>query len=89
MRMTWAHTSCTRRLSRRLISRTVGEDSRYNEISITEKGREIVEHSREHFMNVDCATFNGISEEELESFSKCLDKIQNNLNEFLESEGKK
>ena len=69
-----------------LISRTVREDSRYNEISITEKGREIVERSRAHFMAVDEKTFSGFSDEELELFSNCIDKMQNNLKAILEKE---
>ncbi|MBE6645961.1 MAG: MarR family transcriptional regulator [Ruminococcaceae bacterium] len=69
-----------------LISRTVGADNRYNEISITEKGREIIERSRAHFIEVDKKTFSGFSDEELEVFSKCIDKMQNNLKAILEEE---
>ena len=69
-----------------LISRQVGKDERYNEISITEKGREIIEMSKEHFMKVDEQTFSGFTDDEFEIFSKCIDKMQSNLKVILEKE---
>lgn len=66
-----------------LILRKVGADSRYNEIEITEKGKEIVERSKTHFAMVDAETFQGLSEEELEIFEKCLDKMHSNLTSYL------
>ena len=66
-----------------LISRKTGADSRYNEIEITEKGKEVVERSKSHFAMVDSAAFNGIDENELIVFEKCLDKMYSNLSAFL------
>ena len=66
-----------------LVKRSVGSDSRYNEIVITERGKEIVELSKSHFFGVDERTFDGISDVELEIFEKCLDKIHINLSEML------
>lgn len=66
-----------------LISRKTGADSRYNEIEITEKGKEIVERSKNHFATVDSKAFEGIDEHELLAFEKCLDKIYSNLSAFL------
>jgi DNA-binding MarR family transcriptional regulator len=71
-----------------LIIRSVGKDSRYNEISVTELGREIVERSRSHFSNVDSKTFEGISEDELKVFEHCLDIMSENLKKITEKEGK-
>lgn len=66
-----------------LISRKTGADSRYNEIEITEKGKEIVERSKSHFATVDSKVFLGIDEDELVVFEKCLDKMYANLSAFL------
>ena len=66
-----------------LISRKTGADSRYNEIEITEKGKEIVERSKNHFAKVDREAFQGIDESELLVFEKCLDKMYSNLSAFL------
>ena len=66
-----------------LISRKTGADSRYNEIEITEKGKEIVERSKNHFAKVDREAFYGIDESELLVFEKCLDKMYSNLISLL------
>ena len=62
-----------------LITRISGKDNRYNEISITEKGTEIVEKSREYFAEIDRQTLSGLSEEQLSSLSVCMDMIYSNL----------
>lgn len=72
-----------------LISRTTGADSRFNEISITEKGKDIISLSREHFARVDAAAIDGIDDDELEAFYNCLTKIHNNLEKFLEKKDNK
>ncbi|MBQ3017268.1 MAG: MarR family transcriptional regulator [Clostridia bacterium] len=71
-----------------LIARTTGKDNRYNEISITEKGREIVEKSREYFTVIDRKTLAGLTQEELSCLSVCFEKIQNNLKELTKKEEK-
>lgn len=71
-----------------LIERKAGSDSRYNETLITEKGKDIVSRSRDHFSEVDKAAFSGIEDAELEVFEKCIDKICSNLNEYLGKEKK-
>ena len=67
-----------------LVKKTAGCDNRYNEISITEKGREIVEHSREHFARVDAAVFDGFSDGELEVLSGYLERMKANLQNLLD-----
>lgn len=69
-----------------LISRRSGADGRFNEISITEKGRSIIEHSKAHFSEIDNKAFDDFTEAEIEQFEKYLDKIQNNLKSILEKE---
>ncbi len=71
-----------------LILRTAGKDNRYNEISITEKGREIVEKSREYFTVIDRKTLAGLTDDELSCLSRCFEKIQNNLKELTKKEEK-
>ncbi len=61
------------------IERKLGSDNRNNEITITEKGRETVERTRELFSAVDETLFVGFSDGEIEDFSKYLDRIIVNL----------
>ena len=64
------------------ITRTLGKDSRFNEIEITEKGRALVKLTRETFMETDRSLFKGFTEEELKLYISCLDKIQKNIVDF-------
>lgn len=61
-------------------------DSRYNEIKITEKGREIVNTSERFFGEIDAAMVKGIDDEMLDNFVKCLEIMQYNLRELCGSE---
>ncbi len=67
-----------------LILRTAGKDNRFNEISITDKGREIVQLTKKHFTNVDSYAFEGISDEDIGVFVSCLSRVRANLEKFLE-----
>ena len=58
------------------------EDSRNNIITITDKGRAVLEDTHQRFDAVDRTMFEGVSEAELESFTALLDKIQTNLQNF-------
>ena len=71
-----------------LITRTAGKDNRYNEISITDHGKDIVEKSRRYFTEIDKETFNGMTDEEINCFSMCLEKIQCNLKKLISKEEK-
>jgi DNA-binding MarR family transcriptional regulator len=61
------------------VSKTLGRDSRYNEIEITEKGRELVKLTRETFSRTDKSLFSGFTDDELKFYIECLDKIQKNI----------
>ena len=61
------------------IKRTLGKDSRFYEIEITERGRELVALTRALFSETDSIMFEGFSEEELEEFSSYLERIQRNI----------
>ena len=48
----------------------------------------MLSQSREIFHEIDSATYNGISEEDLEIFKRCLEKMQENLSAMPELDGK-
>lgn len=55
------------------------EDSRVNNITVTEKGRALTEESRRVFFEIDKAMFADIDKNTLESFISCFEKMQDNL----------
>lgn len=62
------------------IERVRGEnDSRCNEVCLTEKGRAVIDESEKRFLTVDGKMCEGISESELAVFVSCLEKMQANL----------
>lgn len=61
------------------IERTLGQDTRYNEIKITEKGRELLDRTHELFLRVDSAMLEGFSDEELDSYIAYLERMQKNI----------
>jgi DNA-binding MarR family transcriptional regulator len=66
------------------VERTLGHDNRYNELRITEKGRELVKRTRRLFCEVDAAMFDGFTDEELDTYISCLEKLQTNIKEQYE-----
>lgn len=58
------------------------EDSRYKEISLTEKGEEAVQKTHRMFASADLALFSDFTREELETFLVCLEKMKNTLREL-------
>ena len=65
------------------IERSLGRDNRFNEITITEKGRGLVKLSREIFSSTDKSLFDGFTEEELDTYISCLMKLQDNIKNHL------
>ena len=61
------------------VERTLGQDTRYNELKITEKGRAMVDKTRELFSAADTAMFDGFTDEELDTYISCLEKLQSNM----------
>ena len=61
------------------IERTLGQDTRYNEIKITEKGRELLDRTHELFLRVDSAMLEGFSNEELDAYIAFLERMQKNI----------
>ena len=61
------------------IKRVHGNDNRYNTVEITDEGKKVVEETRTLFSEIDNAMFSDFTEEELETYIKALEKIQNNI----------
>ena len=68
------------------ITRSLGNDNRFNEIEITELGRKTVEVYKEMFNSTDMSLFEGFSPEELDVYINCLVKLSNNLKRSIEHE---
>ena len=61
------------------IERTLGQDTRYNEIKITEKGVKLVETTRRMFAEADASMFDGFTDDEMDAYIASLEKIYGNL----------
>lgn len=66
------------------VERKLGHDNRYNELRITDKGRELVKMTRRLFCEVDSSMFDGFSDEELDIYISCLEKLQGNIRKQCE-----
>ena len=66
------------------IERSLGQDVRYNELRITEKGRDLVELTRGVFTKTDRSLFDGFTDEELNLYISCLEKLQENIRRQFE-----
>ena len=66
------------------IERTLGHDNRFNEICITDKGRELVMKTRRLFCETDASMFDGFSDDELNTYISCLEKLQANIGKQCE-----
>lgn len=67
------------------IERTLGHDTRYNELHITEKGKALVKKTRELFSKTDRSLFDGFTDSELDVYIRCLEKLQNNIRQYSDS----
>ena len=70
------------------IKRTQGKDTRFYEIEITEKGREMVALTKELFSEADARMFEGFSDEELDRFMEYMERLQSNLRSEIPTERK-
>ena len=70
------------------IERTLGHDNRYNELRITEKGKELVNLSKQMFSDADRAMFDGFTEDELATYISCMEKLQANIRKQYERKDK-
>ena len=66
-----------------LVVRHSSRDTRVNEIVITDKGRAIVEETKERFLNIDKAMFSGFNDIEMEEYYSFLKRLEENLDSVL------
>ena len=62
-------------------------DTRRNLVQVSEKGLDVVKKSHEKFTEADANMTKGLSQEELESLEKIIDKMKANMCEFAASAG--
>ena len=67
------------------IKKIQGSDNRYNSVEITESGKEIIEKTKALFSETDKILFEGFTEEEIDCYLSCLEKIQKNINSSLKN----
>lgn len=65
---------------------TQSGDMRQNNIEITRRGREVIDMSAQFFSTLDSGMFRGITSDELDTFMRCLEKMQNNMKGDNDSE---
>lgn len=63
---------------------SIENDGRYNKISITEKGKDIVQKSHVLFKETDMSAFQDFSDDELVLFNEFIDKMQSRLLEKID-----
>lgn len=62
------------------IVRSVNQgDNRYNSISVTQKGKDVIKELREKFDTVDKTTFEEFTESDFDALETCFDKMQRGL----------
>ena len=66
------------------VEKTLGRDNRFNELQITDKGRELVKRTRTVFCEADTSMFEGFTDEELDIYISCLEKLQANIRKQFE-----
>ena len=70
------------------VERTLGHDNRFNELKITEKGRELVKKTCRLFSEVDSSLFDGFTDDQLDTYINCLEKLQSNIKKQCERKEK-
>ena len=68
------------------ITRSLGKDNRYNVIQLTDVGNALLDSTEEKFRKIDSSMFDGFTEEELDFYISCHEKIQNNIMAMLKGE---
>ena len=61
-------------------------DSRFNRISLTQKGADIVNNSKKNFYAIDTTLFYGFDKAEMDALNSYLDRLQKNIEKFEKGE---
>lgn len=70
-----------------IVRKTSQEDSRFKQVEITGKGREVIEKSIEWFDCMEQEIFEVFSDEELEQCKQYLERIHKRLNQLSQDDG--
>lgn len=62
------------------------KDARRNTVSLTKKGRELFKYAEDTFMFVDSITYKGFTPEEMDVIASFIERMNNNLTEFIEGD---
>lgn len=65
-----------------IVRNSAEDDSRKNNVSFTEKGKEIADKSRKIFSEVDSAMTKTLSDDEYETINSCFEKMKQCLSEY-------
>lgn len=63
---------------------TDSNDTRYNQVVITENGKKVVEQSKKIFRDIDERMFRGFTEEEINVFAEYVSRLSNNIKNYNE-----
>lgn len=66
--------------------KTDKSDSRFNLISLTEKGEDVVENSKKNFYAIDAALFSDFDKNEFDELNRYIDRLQTNIEKFEKGE---
>ncbi len=62
------------------------KDARRNSVKLTKKGQELFQYAENTFMYIDDVTYRGFTEEEMDVFVSFLERMNNNLENFVKEE---
>ena len=62
------------------------KDARRNTVKLTKKGKELFAFAENTFMRIDDIAYKGFTEEELDILVSYLERMKNNLNEYIKEE---
>lgn len=68
-----------------IVRESLENDNRFNRITLTEKGKKVVEKSEDFFAESDFAMFSDFTEKDYENLLICLDKMMAGLKAFSEN----
>ncbi len=62
------------------------KDARRNTVILTKKGKELVKYTDDTFMCINAVTFNGFTEEEMDTLVKYLERMNENITSFAKED---
>lgn len=65
-----------------ILRESLENDNRFNSITLTEKGKKLVEKSEDFFSSMDLAMFRSFTEDDYENLSVCLEKMLEGLTNY-------